>query len=131
MRVFETCKALWERRAAARELDDLGPLGREELARDIGVPQELLTRAATARTGPPSELPRLMQALSLDPSAVERRYASVMRDMRVICACCADERRCREDLDRERTPSAIKGYCPNAETLDALRRDPTLTGRTF
>jgi hypothetical protein len=109
-----------ERRAVCRELDALGPDGRAIL---VGVAEEVLSRIAVARGPRPSELPRLMRLLGLDPADVERRLSSVMRDMRVVCAACADARRCGADLATGNAALAVKSYCPNATTLDALRQD--------
>jgi hypothetical protein len=64
-----------------------------------------------------------MQLLGLDPADVERRLSPVMRDMRVVCAGCADARRCSADLATGKAHLAVEGYCPNATTLDALRKD--------
>ena len=38
-------------------------------------------------------VPRLMRLLGLEPADVERQLSGVMRDMRVVCAGCADARR--------------------------------------
>ena len=121
---------LWkERRAVCRELDVLGPEGRAALARDIFVSEEVLARVAAARVTPPTELPRLMRLLGLEPADVERQLSGVMRDMRVVCAGCADARRCDADLATGDS-HLVESYCPHATTLNALRHDalPRPTG---
>jgi hypothetical protein len=42
--------------------------------------------------------------------------------MTVVCAGCLMTRRCRRDLDRGDDAWSHRQYCPNAETIDALRR---------
>jgi hypothetical protein len=123
MQLIQAYQTWRRRRATSRELDELGPDGRAAIARDIGVAEETLALAAAGRTSPPSELPRLMRLLALEPEIVERRHSSVMRDMRVVCACCAEASRCRKSLDRGRARSDFRRYCPNAETLDAIGED--------
>ncbi|MCC2653442.1 MAG: hypothetical protein K0Q60_3608 [Microvirga sp.] len=128
MSLIEFFRRWGERRAICRELDALGPEGRAILARDVFVAEEVLGRLAVGRAAPVSELPRLMQLSGLDPADVERRLSPVMRDMQVVCAGCQDARRCGEDLERGDARMAVEGYCPNAPTLEALRRDVRQAG---
>jgi hypothetical protein len=124
MGLIEFFRRWRERSAVCRQLDALGPDGRAALARDVFVAEEVLGRQAMTRAAPPSELPRLMQLLEIDPLDVERRLSSVMRDMQVVCAGCQDARRCRQDLESGDARLALDAYCPNAVTLDALRQEP-------
>jgi hypothetical protein len=121
MGMIEFFRRWRERRKFCHELAALGPEGRAVLARDIFVAEEVLGRPAVAPAAQVSELPRRMQLWGLDPADVERRLSSVTRDMRVVCAGCQDARRCGEDLERGDARPALKGYCPNATTLHALR----------
>ena len=105
----------------ADELDALGPDQREALARDIGVPEDVLIRLVARGPQAGAELPRLMQALSLDPEEIRHERAALMRDMSVTCSECAAVARCRRDLDRGQASLTYRGYCPNAETLRELQ----------
>jgi hypothetical protein len=108
-------------RARAHELDALGPDQREALARDIGVAEDVVLRLAARGAQAGTELPRLMQALALDPEGIRHERAALMRDMSVTCSECAVAARCRRDLDQGQASLTYRGYCPNAETLRELR----------
>jgi hypothetical protein len=108
----------WKR---THELEALGPDGREALARDIGISEDVLGRLVARGPEAGAELPRLMAALSLDADRITRAQAAVMRDMSITCSQCMVAARCRRDLDHELAPSAHRNYCPNAETLRELR----------
>jgi len=107
--------------AQAYEFNALGPEQREALARDIGVPEDVVVRLVTRGPQAGAELPRLMQALSLDPEGIRHERAALMRDMSVTCSECAVAARCRRDLDRGQASLTYRGYCLNAETLRELR----------
>ena len=112
----------WQRRwAQTWELEALGREQREALARDIGVPPEML--AALVARGPDAaaELPRLMQALSLDADEIRKIHAALMRDMSLTCSGCTAAVRCRDDLDMGRAAGHFGEYCPNAETLKDMK----------
>ena len=108
-------------RAQAHELDALGADQREALARDIGVPEDVVARLVARGAQGGAELPRLMRALSLDPEGIRHEQAALMRDMSVTCLECAVVARCRRDLDCGQASLTYRGYCPNAETLHDLR----------
>ncbi|MBD2748852.1 hypothetical protein IC232_19370 [Microvirga sp. BT688] len=107
--------------ARAHEFDDLGPEQRQALARDIGVPEDVVVRLVARGPQAGAELPRLMQALSLNPERIRHERAALVRDMSVTCSECGVAARCRRDLDRGQASLTYRGYCPNAETLRELR----------
>lgn len=108
-------------RARAHEFDALGPDQRNALARDIGIPEDVMVHimARGARAG--EELPRLMRSLALDAKWIRHWQPALVRDMSVTCSGCAVADRCRRDLDRGQAHLTYRGYCPNAETLRELR----------
>jgi hypothetical protein len=107
--------------AQAHELDSLDQGQREALARDIGIPAQMLQELAARGPNAAAELPRLMQALSLDIDGIRQIHAALMRDMSLTCSGCTTAVRCRNDLDHGRSPAHYAEYCPNAETLKELR----------
>jgi len=111
-------QATW---AQAHELDGLDQAQREALARDIGVPAAMLPALAARGPDAAAELPRLMEALSLDADRVRQIHAALMRDMSLTCSGCTVAVRCRDDLQQEQAPAHYAGYCPNAETLQELQ----------
>ncbi|WP_162820494.1 DUF6455 family protein [Microvirga calopogonii] len=111
-------KSNWMR---ARELDSLDREQRDALARDIGVSEEMLPILVARDPEAGQELPRLMNALSLDAEHVRHIHAALMRDMSLTCSGCTAAVRCRDDLARERAPAHYGEYCPNAEGLRELQ----------
>ena len=103
------------------EFDTLGSEQREALARDIGVPEDVMVRLVARGAQGGAELPRLMRTLSLDPERIRHEQPALMRDMSVTCSECAVAARCRRDLDRGQASLTYRAYCPNAETLRELR----------
>lgn len=108
-------------RARAHEFAALGPDQRQALARDIGLPEDVMVRLAARDARAGAELPRLMEVLALDPKWIRHWQAALMRDMSVTCSECAVAARCRRDLDRGQASLTYRAYCPNAETLRELR----------
>ena len=108
----------WKRR---HELDFLDPDQRNALARDIGVPAEMLPILVARGPDAAKELPRLMNALSLDPEQIRQIHASLMRDMSLTCSGCTAAIRCRDDLERGVAPIHYREYCPNADGLKELQ----------
>lgn len=106
--------------AQAHELDALDQDQREALARDIGVSADMLPVLVARGPDAAAELPRLMEALSLDPEGIRQIHAALMRDMSLTCSGCTTAVRCRDDLAHGRAPAHFTEYCPNAETLQEL-----------
>ncbi|QRM31279.1 DUF6455 family protein [Microvirga sp. VF16] len=110
----------------AHEFASLDPDQRNALARDIGVPAEMLPILVARGPEAAGELPRLMNALSLDADRIRHIHATLMRDMSLTCSGCTAAVRCRHDLDRGRAPTHYGEYCPNAETLQELQGEGVL-----
>jgi hypothetical protein len=111
-------KSNWMR---VHELDSLDRDQRAALARDIGVPAEMLPILVARSPGSGRELPRLMNELSLDADRIRHIHAALMRDMSLTCSGCTAAVRCRQDLARGRASAHYGEYCPNAETLQELK----------
>lgn len=107
--------------ALGHEFDDLGPEEREALARDVGISVGMLSDLAARGPEAAAELPRLMQALALDPARIRQLHADLMRDMSITCSGCTAAVRCTSDLDHGRSSARFAEYCPNAETLRSLQ----------
>jgi len=116
----------WRRQ---HELDLLDPDQRNALARDIGVPAEMLPILVARGPDAAKELPRLMNAISLDPDQIRQIHASLMRDMSLTCSGCTAAIRCRDDLDRGVASVHYREYCPNADVLKELQNE-TAPGST-
>ena len=111
----------WQsRRTQARELDALGAEQRQALARDIGIPEDVLFDLAARGAEAGSELPRLMDALSLDVERIRRTRTALMQDMTMTCSRCPATAHCRRRLDQGHARLLYSLYCPNADTLREL-----------
>lgn len=118
------------RRALANEFSSLDMAQREELARDVCVPDGVFERLYVAgdRT---DELERLMGALSLSVEQSEiANPGAVTRDMSLVCSGCLMINRCRRELEAGSAKQNYNDYCPNALTLNALLETQSLSRLT-
>ncbi len=120
MSLATTIRHWYSKWAQAHELDALGTEQRQALARDIGIPEDVLCDLAARGAGAGSELPRLMDALSLDVERIGHTQAALMQDMTITCSRCPAIDRCRRHLDQGHARLLHRLYCPNAETLREL-----------
>ena len=60
-------------------------------------------------------------ANGLDAAEVREGQPAALRDLQRVCTQCAVRGRCEHDLDQDPGDPAWREYCPNLETLDALR----------
>ena len=103
---------------------ELASLDREQkdaLARDIGVPAEMLPILVAQDPAAGQELPRLMNALSLDADGIRHIHAALMRDMSLTCSACTAAVRCRDDLSQGHASARYGEYCPNTDALQELQ----------
>lgn len=111
----------WRRRRAAfRELEEIGTEGRDAVCRDVGIDAPALARLVARGPASAVGLPRLMRALGLDLKRVARVDPALARDMEVVCSECRSSSRCARDLDAGTARLNHQAYCPNAATLAAL-----------
>jgi Family of unknown function (DUF6455) len=114
----------WKDASAAR--DEFARCGCDEVARmahDFGLSSAELTELA--RRGPDSttRLPQMLAALGIDGAAVSRTEPAVMRDLERLCSMCERKHECSNQLAAGRAEASYHDFCPNADTLDALRLD--------
>lgn len=122
MHFAEALRQWWRDQSSLRAFRAVDPRIVAELARDNAVPEADLRRLAFRSRTESRLLRRLLQRVGIDPDALARRQAGVMRDMTTVCAGCLMVHRCRRDLDRHEGPLPHGRYCPNAETIEALHR---------
>jgi hypothetical protein len=116
--VLSRWRAWWGYRS---ELDTMPPDDIARLAHDLGVTAPQL-RDLSAR-GPDAchLLHERMRALGLTKADVERTAPRLMRDLERTCSCCTDKGVCERDLAARPDSPAWGGYCPNAESLTAVK----------
>jgi transcriptional regulator with XRE-family HTH domain len=106
-----------------RELSELRQLNTVEFDR---IASELRVSPADlnelVRQGPHAadELPKMLKVLGIDEEALARTQPLVLRDMKRVCALCADKRECDRDLAAGTAAEHYKGYCLNASTIASL-----------
>jgi hypothetical protein len=108
----------WERRAQLAAFDACNRVEMQRIAKDLGVSfDELRTLAGRDKTAA-DLLFRRMAALGLDPASVD---PAVMRDLERCCSECDSKKRCVHDLETQPQEPDWAEYCPNSETLSALK----------
>jgi hypothetical protein len=108
-------------RSGARELDRASEGETARIAHDLGLSTAELVNIAARGRDSTDLLRRRLEAEHLDPGRISRAQPEVMRDMSRLCSLCRSDGRCARDLARDPDDPAWRRYCPNAETLDALR----------
>lgn len=63
-----------------------------------------------------------MRALGIARADVEDVARGLMRDLERACACCNEKEECKHDLEQRPDDPAWKDYCPNATSLESVRR---------
>jgi hypothetical protein len=107
-------------------MNELEACGADEvahLARDVGVGASELRTIAAKWPDNSGLLSRRIAEIGLDASQIIRTEPQVMRDLQRVCTQCADHRRCDSDLNRDDKGREWREYCPNVQTLDALRSE--------
>ena len=109
----------WHENGELRALDP-GELSR--LASELGMTGGQLQDLVAQGPGSAERLQKRLTALGLSRADIERIGAGVARDLERTCGCCGDKSLCREDLERDPDDPQWKEYCPNAISLEGVRR---------
>jgi len=109
---------LRQRRVSANEVEQLDPQEMKCLAQDLGIPAGELRILAAKDKDAADLLARRMETLGLDPARVD---SAVMRDLQRCCSKCKDKGRCVHELEDHPREPLWPNYCPNEQTLAALR----------
>ena len=112
----------WRERATTiAGLRECGDAELAHIASDIGLGAGDLKILAGKWPDAADLAKRRVAALGLDTDAIERAEPGVMRDLKRVCALCGNKRACEHDLDYGARTSRWQDYCPNVETLEAIR----------
>jgi hypothetical protein len=104
---------------------ELAGIDRTELQRmaaDFGMSVRDLEEVASRGPRAADLLRERMHALGMARADVEDVARGLMRDLERACACCNDKDACRHDLEQRPDDPAWKEYCPNATSLESVRR---------
>jgi hypothetical protein len=110
-------------RAARMRLRELQQCGDnlEHIARDVGLSSSDLYAMAAKPPDAADQHKQRLAALDIDRAAVLRRHPRVARDLERVCSLCGQKRRCERDLASHPNDPVWRTYCPNTQTLDALK----------
>ena len=123
----------WQRvlrnRRSMAELAACPPSEFHRMAQDAWLSHGDLRSLSCSHPGPSELMPRRLRQLGLDPAHVKFARAASYQDLQRVCATCRAWRRCARDLANGDTQAGMRGYCPNAPTIDALTVDRPLPSR--
>ncbi|NBJ13096.1 hypothetical protein [Microvirga arsenatis] len=119
MSLMTTLRRWWSSRQARKELACLSIHEHATLARDLGLSSDQLDRMAAHGARGGADLHRFLDAMGLAPEWLELTRPTVLREMSIVCSACPVARLCRRDLERGWAP-AVRRYCPNIMTIDAI-----------
>jgi uncharacterized protein YjiS (DUF1127 family) len=108
----------WKRHRERSSLLDLPSADLERVAKDLGVSAADLRELD--RSCAVLLLPKMLQALNLDASAIARLEPDVYRDLQRVCTVCDQKKRCASELAEGDAAASYEGFCPNALTLRAV-----------
>lgn len=114
----------WHQRMALRaeleavDLDDL-----REILHDLNVDAAALPVVVDGSGLSRVLLPAMLERVGLDGAAIEARHPAVANDLRRVCAGCTVKGRCTRSLEAGDSALRCMTFCPNAQTLEALRRE--------
>lgn len=107
------------RRARVAELAGCGTAEAGRIARDLHLPAGELKLLAGRDAGSADLLYVRLAALGMSAEKIQVTMPEVLRDMQRCCSGCTEKERCAHEL--ENVPGAPMAYCPNSDTLDALK----------
>lgn len=107
------------RRARLADLASCGAAEIDRIARDLHLTAGELKLLAGRDAGSADLLYVRLTALGMNAEKIRAAMPDVMRDMQRCCSGCLEKERCAHEL--ENVPGAPAAYCPNSETLDALK----------
>lgn len=120
MSMATTLRSWWTDRKAETEFNHLGSGERAAIARDVRLPEEMLSRIVEHGGTGRLELSQLLSELGMDEGEIAREHPGVMRDLEATCTGCDGRSRCHRNLERSTAAENFETYCPNAVTIEAL-----------
>jgi hypothetical protein len=97
----------------------------QQIAHELGLSAGELRELAAKGPGAADLVHKMLLALNVDPDALAKSNAAVMRDLQRLCMNCSHKTQCRHELATG-TAAHFRDYCPNAYTLDALFKRQSL-----
>lgn len=114
----------WRQRLAVRaEIAAVDPDDLREILHDLNIEASALPTLVDPSGHSRVLLPAMLHRVGLDGPAIEARHPAVANDLRRVCAGCTVKGPCRRALEAGDSALRCMSFCPNAQTLDALRRE--------
>ena len=118
--VFDAFGNWWKRRASIAAFDQIGADEAQNVARDLGTSIAELRLLAGHGADSADLLQRRLLDLKIDPAAVD---PAVLRDLQRCCSQCREKVLCEHELDDHPRSAEWPKYCPNEQTIDALKAE--------
>ena len=110
--------------AAGRRRAELNRIDASELNRiagETGVSVSELGDLVEEGADAAALLPRRLHVERMDMNEIAHASPATLRDMQRVCSHCGHHDRCERDLDGNPDDPAWQSYCPNAQTMRALK----------
>ncbi|MGC2856076.1 hypothetical protein ACM64Y_11430 [Novispirillum sp. DQ9] len=121
---FAARVSAWHQRLALRaEIDAVDVDDLREILHDLNIDASALPTLVDPSGRSRVLLPAMLHRVGLDGPAIEARHPAVANDLRRVCAGCTVKGPCRRALEAGDSALRCLAFCPNAQTLDALRRE--------
>jgi uncharacterized protein YjiS (DUF1127 family) len=119
-------------RAARMRLRELQRCGDHlgHIARDVGLSRSDLYAMAAKPPDAADQHKQRLAALDIDRETLLHSDPRVVRDLERVCSLCGQKRRCERDLASHPNDPVWRTYCPNTQTLDALKEAATATAES-
>lgn len=111
---------LRQRLARGEEMAGFSQSDLQYMASDLGVTQADLVDVLPRRADNSLLMDQMIEARGLDPQAVRAAFATLVRDMELVCTRCQSTGRCHRDLMAGIADENCHEYCENAETIDDM-----------
>ncbi|WP_425994854.1 DUF6455 family protein [Afipia sp. DC4300-2b1] len=103
----------------SNELQELEPDEIRRIARDFGVSVSDLLTLAKSDVHVQELLTQRLAEMGLSEKLLQDKHPREVGDLYRVCASCASTKQCTNDFLQHK--SGHSEYCPNTETLEALR----------
>jgi hypothetical protein len=96
-----------------------------DIAHDLGLSADELQALAAKGDAAAKELPILLEGIRISLEKIAEKDPLVLRDLQRVCSTCDHKRQCDRDIAAGKLADNYERYCPNAYTLEALKRELT------
>ena len=110
----------WWRTQLELSLLDSKEIG--QVAGDLGLTTDALKDLVARGPDAAHLLYERMEALGISKAEVDRAAHGILRDLQRTCAVCGEKGTCEKDLAKRSDDPVWKSYCPNAVTLESLKK---------